>query len=312
MMGTDRRPPFLGLVLGLALTWAGAGSGMASEPPGSLRFVTLNLFHGGVASGWTGRDHDLERRLDLVTGQLRALAPDVVALQEASRNRRRGNVAERLARRLGLHHVYTPALTGPLGWLLNLEVGLAILSRFPIVGVERHPLAGCRRPFDPRVLLAAELETPWGRLPAFSVHTSNDVCHAREVAERVRSRRGPLPGVLMGDFNAVEESLPIRALTDEGGFVDAFRRANPAVAGSTVWQRVEVFQATVRRRVDFVFLVPGTAVAGRVLRSMVVLDTPRTTPDGRPLWASDHYGVLADLAVFPAPALATTPAGLAP
>jgi hypothetical protein len=33
--------------------------------------------------------------------------------------------------------------------------------------------------------------------------------------------------------------------------------------------------------------------------SRVVVDAPSRLPDGTPLWPSDHYGVLADLAVFP-------------
>ena len=128
-----------------------------------------------------------------------------------------------------------------------------------------------------------------------------------DVAEHVRDRRGPLPGVLMGDFNAVAGSPAIRVLTDEAGFVDAFRHANPRAPGLTVWQRLEVPTSTVRRRVDFVFVVPGRAVPGRIVGSRVVLDTPGATPSGRPLWASDHYGVLADVVVFPERALVTTP-----
>jgi hypothetical protein len=33
----------------------------------------------------------------------------------------------------------------------------------------------------------------------------------------------------------------------------------------------------------------------------VVVDQPGRLPDGTALWPSDHYGVLADLAVFPPP-----------
>jgi hypothetical protein len=55
-----------------------------------------------------------------------------------------------------------------------------------------------------------------------------------------------------------------------------------------------------RRRVDFVFLLPGHVVPGRVLSSRVVLNTPGTLANGEVLWPSDHYGVLAELDVFPA------------
>jgi hypothetical protein len=40
---------------------------------------------------------------------------------------------------------------------------------------------------------------------------------------------------------------------------------------------------------------------GRVRASRVVLDTPRRLEDGKILWPSDHYGVLAELEVFPSP-----------
>jgi endonuclease/exonuclease/phosphatase family metal-dependent hydrolase len=102
----------------------------------------------------------------------------------------------------------------------------------------------------------------------------------------------------MGDFNADEESAGIRRLTRQGGFVDVFRAANPAAAGPTVWQAVRAPFATVRRRVDFVFLVPGRAIPGSVRASRVVLDVPRTLADGTVLWPSDHYGVLAELELF--------------
>ena len=75
--------------------------------------------------------------------------------------------------------------------------------------------------------------------------------------------------------------------------------ANPSAPGLTVWQRVEAPEPTVRRRVDYVFLVPGTELPGMVRGSRVVLDVPGARPDGRVLWPSDHYGVLADLAVLP-------------
>jgi hypothetical protein len=53
--------------------------------------------------------------------------------------------------------------------------------------------------------------------------------------------------------------------------------------------------------VDYVFLAPGHVVAGTVRASRVVLNTPRRLGDGRLLWPSDHYAVLADLDVFPTP-----------
>jgi endonuclease/exonuclease/phosphatase family metal-dependent hydrolase len=236
--------------------------------PGSsapLRFVTFNLFHGGVFSGLTGNAKDLDRRLEMAAEELRRLGADVVGLQEASTGRGRGNVAARLAAQLGFHHVYAPASSRFFGnngvdriiaFLLNFAEGPAIVSRFPITGWETYDLPRCSRFMDSRVLLAATLQTPRGPLRVFSTHT-----------------RG-----------------------------DAYRAANPTLPGPTVWQRIEEPTPTVWRRVDYIFVVPGAEFAGKVLSSRVILDAPRQLGDGKVLWPSDHYGVLAELEVFPPPA----------
>jgi len=294
------------LLLVTLATAAAAGEG-GVDPPRPLRIVTYNLLHGGVLSGWAGHGQDLDRRLELAAAELSVLRPDVIGLQEASVGRGRGNVAERLADRLGYHWVHARAsfrvfearwLNRLIAAVMNFTEGPAILSRFPIVASETLDLRRCGRFMEVRVALYAELETPWGRLPVVSTHTSGNPCQTRHVAELVRARRGWLPAVVMGDFNAPESSPAIAVLTEDAAFTDAFRTANPAAPGMTVWQQVYSAGPTVRRRVDYVFLAPGTEVAGRVLGSRVVLDRPGQLPDGRVLWPSDHYGVLAEVEVF--------------
>ena len=199
-----------GVALGIFGTPPGGPGGIASEPasarppaPLILRFVTFNLLHGGIFSELTGRDDGLEERFRITVEGLRALGADVVGLQEASTGRRRGNVTARLAAALGYrHHVHAPAATRPLGSehmrrgvasVLGFTEGPALLSRFPIVRWRAYELPHCGRPFDVRVLLLAELETPAGRLAAFSAHTSGDPCHARAVVDLVRRTEGPCP-----------------------------------------------------------------------------------------------------------------------
>lgn len=319
--GRGRLAPWGALLLGLAvagesLPGGGPGGAVAGDrtpvtvaapagipPSRPLRVVTFNLLHGGPASGWFHDGHALERRLELTAEGLRALDADVVGLQEASSGLRRGVVAERLARRLGLHPVYAPAFGGgPVSRLaaavINFAEGPALLSRFPVVAWEALALPRCGRWYEPRVLLAVTLATPWGPLPAFSTHTAGDPCQTTRVAELVAARRGAWPGVLTGDFNAMEDSAAIQALT-RAGFVDAFRAANPGAPGFTVWQPVTAPDRRARRRVDYVFLVPGRSRPGRVLASRLVLDAPTALGDGRVLWPSDHYGVLAEVEVFP-------------
>jgi len=278
-----------------------------AQPLPPLKCVTFNLLHGGVFSGLRGNAQNLDRRLDLVVEELRTLGADVIGVQEASWSRGRGNVAERLAARLGFHHVYAPAgfrlfpselLNGMVATVMNLTEGPAIISRFPIASWQAYDLPRCGRFTDPRVLLCTELRTPSGPLQACSTHTSGNLCQHKSVVNIIRERRGPLPVLLMGDFNAPEHSPAITALTQEAGFVDTFRSVNPGAPGLTVWQNVEVSRSTVFRRVDYVFLVPGTETTGQVLSSRVILDTPRQFPGGQMVWPSDHYGVLTEVEVF--------------
>lgn len=294
-------------VRGLSLFAVLIHSAAMARPVLPLKCVTFNLLHGGVFSGLSGNAQNLDRRLDLVVEELRTLGADVIGVQEASWSRGRGNVAERLATQLGFHYVYAPAgfrlfpseiLNGMVAAVMNLTEGPAIISRFPITSWQAYDLPRCGRFTDPRVLLCAELRTPWGSLHACSTHTSGNLCQSKGVVDIIQGRRGPLPVLLMGDFNAPEHSSAIAALTQEAGFVDTFRSVNPVAPGLTVWQRVYASRPTVFRRVDYLFLVPGTETAGRVLSSRVVLDAPRRFPDGQVVWPSDHYGVLTEVEVF--------------
>jgi endonuclease/exonuclease/phosphatase family metal-dependent hydrolase len=296
----------------LLVFWTAPAAGSEPGPPlRALRYVSFNVFHGGASSGLFGNGQELDRRLEMAADELRVLEPDVIGLQEASVSLGRGNVARRLADRLAFHYVHALATIRLFGngffdrvaaGTINFAEGPAILSRYPIVAWQVWDLPRCVTFFDPRVLLYAGIATPWGQLGTFSAHTSRDPCQARRVAELVAARRQRLPAVVMGDFNAVEESSAIAALTNGGGLVDAFRAANPTAAGATVWQKVDVPHPMARRRVDYVFLAPGHEVPGQVRSSRVVLNTPHRLPDGRVLWPSDHHGVLADLEVIPAPA----------
>jgi endonuclease/exonuclease/phosphatase family metal-dependent hydrolase len=302
------RRALIAAVVAQGLLGVGALS-IAPEPapgpaPLTLRVVTFNLLHGGIFSELSGDDEHLEERLRLAVRELRALDADVVGLQEASTGRHRGNVAARLADALGYHHVQAPAATRPFGSehmrravasMLGFSEGPALLSRFPIVRWGARELPRCGRPFDVRVLIFAELETSVGRVVAFSTHLSGSECHARALAELVRATAGPLPALVMGDFNATDTAQAIRFLTRSAGFVDAFRLANPATPGFTAGQDVAVSRPTATQRIDYVFLVPGARARARVNGSRVVHGEPSEAGPAR--WASDHYPVLAEVAL---------------
>src|SRR5207245_3175783 len=107
----------------------------ARAAPRPLRIVTINLLHGGRTSELTGRDQRLEERLTMVVRELRTLDADVVGVQEASRGRRRGDVAARLASALGFHQVYAPAAPRwPLvARVIGIEEGPAVICILPIL-----------------------------------------------------------------------------------------------------------------------------------------------------------------------------------
>jgi endonuclease/exonuclease/phosphatase family metal-dependent hydrolase len=279
----------------------------AEERP--LRLVTFNVLHGGPWSSFTGDDLQLESRLALIIEGLRALDPDVVALQESPITRRRGDVAARIAQALGLVHVHARATERvfPLRVLGRLIVGAlgfvegpAILSRFPIAATEVYDLPRCQRWFDPRVALRADIQTPAGVVAVFSAHTSRDDCQTRRVAELAGEPNGR-PAVVMGDFNT-GETAPALGAFREHGFVDLFRAANPDTPGLTVWQRIEAPSPTVFRRVDYVFVRAGDGREATAVSARLVLNTPGTRKDGGALWPSDHYGVFAEVALRPASA----------
>jgi endonuclease/exonuclease/phosphatase family metal-dependent hydrolase len=292
-----------GLLLGLMIAAGPAEVGAEDRP---LRVVTFNMLHGGPWSSFTGDDLHLEQRLAMIIEDLHALDPDVVALQESPVTRRRGDVAARIAQALGLTRVQARAtervfpvrllgrlITGALGFV----EGPAILSRFPITATQVYDLPRCRRWLDPRVVLRADLDTPAGALSVFSTHTARDDCQTRRVAELAQQLPGGRAAVVMGDLNTGETASGLDAFLDHG-FVDVFRATNPTAPGPTVWQRIDAPAPTVVRRVDYIFLRAGEAVAARALSSRVVLNTPRPRGAGGVLWPSDHYGVFAEVGLL--------------
>lgn len=133
----------------------------------------------------------------------------------------------------------------------------------------------------------------------------------------IRETAGGHPFVLMGDFNATEDSEEIKLIKQELGAVDAFRFCNPDSAGFT-WRpqrnlNIEMHYLTplksVRRldlagelkkihqatpkRIDYIFMGPQSVLAERQIQitsSAVVFDE---IING--VHASDHFGVAAEL-----------------
>jgi endonuclease/exonuclease/phosphatase family metal-dependent hydrolase len=255
----------------------------------------------------------LDMRLALAERQLRALAPDVVALQEVrpmNEGGRRGRTtAAHLAEALGYQHVYAPAVHRHDG-----DEGLAILTRHRIADHRVMPLPE-PRPDEARILLSAAIDTPAARVWLHCTHLhyrpEDGVARERQVVAvdqaildlGATGADAPVH-ILCGDFNAPPDSDEIRflrGLTTLAGrrtvYQDAFARIHPHADGFTWCAQRGPARARrsndADRRLDYVFVSARRKDGrGTVLDARVAMEER----EGE-ISASDHYGVLADIRI---------------
>lgn len=269
-------------------------------PPLRLRCLTLNLW---------GAEPPLDTRIDLVLAAIRALRPDVVALQEVQEvPGSLPNTAARLASSLNLNFVFAPTVSFRGG-----HEGLAIMSGLPIEthGIFELPHA---TPAERRILLSVRLSTTKGPLWVHTTHLNYRPQHGREredqvmaIDDHLRTCTPENPQILMGDFNArpdADEIRWLRGLTTLGGrrtfFQDAWETQHPADPGIT-WAARNPGTAPLAflgldRRLDYVFVSPRRRDGrGRILDCQIVLDRP----DAAGVFPSDHFAVMVDVQVSP-------------
>ena len=264
-----------------------------------LKLLTINIWN---------RQGPWEHRLPLLRDGIRGLDPDLVGLQEVLALEGAGpNQAEDIAAGLGYHTGYGRAWAI---WGGALDLGNALLSRWPILETHNWPLPVIDASEESRALLYALVDAPFGRVPVFVTHLSWRFHAADERAQQVRAiddharTVAPIDGfppILMGDFNAEPDADEIRFLCGKsalGGrstyWSDCFGIAGEG-PGHT-WSRRNPYALAVRepsRRIDYVFSRgPDRRKRGEALHARVVLDEPR---DG--VWPSDHLGVYAETSV---------------
>ena len=267
-----------------------------------VRVLTLNMW---------GEQPPLERRIEMIVAGLHDLEPDVVGLQEVRQiEGQLPNQAQMLAQRMGWHYVWAPATKWGGG-----EEGVAILAKHPIGAHEQVTLPPAR-PEETRVCLMARVDTPSGSLHCYTTHLNYRLTHGIEreqqvlaIDDFVRAHKTELPQIVMGDFNATpdhDEIRYLRGLHTLGGrrafYQDAYARRHPVEneAGFT-WARRNPFTERLRwlerdRRIDYIFLTPISRDGrGVVHDARLVLDRPG--PDG--CYATDHFGVMADIQITP-------------
>ena len=195
----------------------------------------------------------------------------------------------------------------------DIDEGLAILSRFPIVDRRVHELPHAL-PTERRILLGATVQTPEGPLELYTTHLNYRLTDGGKREDQVvaidahiAASSSELPKVLMGDFNATPDSDEIRFLrglhTSAGRrtfWQDAWERRHGRADGFT-WARANPYTMRLRwlerdRRIDYIFVGPLKRDGRGVVHDCrIVLDVAHA--DG--VLPSDHFGLSAEMLLAP-------------
>ncbi len=274
--------------------------------PETFRVLTLNVLDRRHAEG--------PARHRLVRDELARLDPDVVALQEVTRSADLDQAAELLGD--GYAVVDHPGSADD-------GVGACLATRWPVTAVDRLPLTDVPGawglPWAAVVAVEVAAPAPWGplllvhhkpnhQLDAEAVRERQSVAAATFVEELVAGRQ-ELPVVLLGDLDAAPDSAGVRFWTGKQSlqgvsvrYDDAWAAVHPDRPGHTFTPsnplvRSGTMPSAAGRRIDYVMVRSGSH--GPLLEAVdcgLVLDRPAGG-----VWASDHFGVRADLRRPPHP-----------
>ena len=283
--------------------------------------MTLNLW---------GNQPPLDARLALAARQLRALAPDVVCLQEVQplAGRAGRTTADALAEALGMtvHHEVAVAWEDAPGMPAGQE-GLAVIAHS--IREARSLALPEARPTEARILLSAAIDTAGGPIWVHTTHLhyrlddglarEHQVLAIDDAIRRCGRDNDSAPQILCGDFNAAAESDEIRflrGLTTLGGrrthFQDAWLRLHrepgpgDGPAEGITWSSENRFTRPLRsldidRRIDYVFVTSRKRDGRGTVHDCRVVLTEREGLGEVAICASDHYGVCADVQVAATP-----------
>ena len=263
-----------------------------------MRVLTLNLW--GRLGAWA------DRRSVLIDG-LRRLQPDLVAFQETIVTGNFDQVADLMGGDYQVVH-QSAGLTA-----VDQEGfhGASIATRWPLRDVREVDLHLTARTADfPCTTLIADVETPVGdvlfvnHLPSWQLDFELErelqaVTAARAIEAMLVERRRHV--VLAGDFDADPAAASIRFWSGRQSvsgmsvcYRDAWESKHPDEPGHTFTPRNPQMRDHdwPFRRIDYIFVrcAEHGGPSLEITDSRVAFDQP---VDG--VWASDHFGVLADL-----------------
>lgn len=265
-----------------------------------VRLLTFNLL---TLESAAGRErHEVVRRL------LPDLRVDVVALQEVTRSPDFDQAVDLLGPELTI--IDLP------GWTPE-HVGECLASRWPVGDISTldRQLGDSAADVPPAAAVAAEVLVPPPLGPLLVVHHKAayqlPLEHVREAqalatvrfVEELVADRPDLPVVLLGDFNAGPDAASLRFLTGRQSlagtsvrYEDVWEAVHPDEPGHTFTPRNPLVRAGEMplergRRIDHIVIRSGSnGPLLDVADCRLVFDQPL---DG--VWASDHFGVLAEL-----------------
>jgi endonuclease/exonuclease/phosphatase family metal-dependent hydrolase len=264
----------------------------------TVRAMTWNLWW-RFGPRWQDRQPGIRATLE-------RFRPDVVTLQEVWAG---GGTtqADELAGALQMHAVfaspsYPPAPDDPAtpDWA-GIDLGIAVLSRWPVIDQETLVMPARHRQWDP-VALLARVDHPAGPLTVVAAcldygvpYTDDRIAQGDFVADLATDPRfdGPCPVLLMGDLNAAVDSPVLRRAGDV--LTDAWIAGGGAAGAVTLPSShpsapLEAGPQMVDQRIDHIFFRPGREDQQVLVEGVQLAGDPVGG-----LHPSDHRAVVADL-----------------
>ena len=243
-----------------------------------MRILTLNT--------WQERG-DWQKRWEVTFEGIRHLQPDIIGFQELFN----GSWAQEVQKRTGLTHLlFKDEKHGVVLYTRYLvrEWGTETLSQSPLEEYRRYGLR-------------AKLDVKGHPLLVLNTHLSwmledggSRMKQTEELLQLLDEKAPNTETIMMGDLNAPRHSSEISRFIEKGNFRDLFFEKHPKERGYT-WDNRNPYVAGAEhglpdRRIDFIL----ARNSDKLLKQLVSCEIVFTKPNPQGVWASDHYGVLAE------------------
>jgi len=167
------------------------------------------------------RTDDGEIKLDTIIREIKKLDPDILALQEVDYHLPRShfeNQVEIIGKKLEMNYLYVPNLNFVIG-----SYGNAILSKFPIMEYEYFQLPSKS---ESRGLVRAQINTGIQNIDVYATHLGLPYTERVDQVASLNTliSNGPMPKLLLGDFNTKPTEIPIQSLRSV--FIDPVRESH--------------------------------------------------------------------------------------